>query len=336
MTLAKLIGIVFLLILNQHSICQQKKGLIGFLMTDLSIARWKNDRDFFISSAHQLGYDVLVKDAMNDPNVQIQQADELISAGVRALVVIPVDDQIDAQIVVSAHKAGVKVVAYDRIIMNCDLDAYVSYDNEMVGEVMAIYITIRKRSGTFAYIGGPRSDRNSFYIRKGIMRILDPMIKDRSVSFVCDTFTNNWSEIESYTIFNQFLNSGKSLPDVIFAGNDALARGVIKVLDERGLSGKVLITGQDAELSACLNLISGKQTLTIFKPIRTIADRAVLITAGILNDIPLNTIQTLNNGKMEVPALMLNPVPVDKNNLENTVISEGYHTREELFPPNGN
>jgi D-xylose transport system substrate-binding protein len=215
--------------------------------------------------------------------------------------------------------------------MNCDLDLYISYDNEMVGKIMAIYTTIRIKKGKFVYIGGPNSDRNAYYVHEGIIKILKPYIETNSISIVCDTFTNNWNEQEAINIINNYFEKGNPQPDVIFAGNDQLAYGIIKVLEKKGLAGKVMVTGQDADLQACRNLVSGEQILTIFKPIRTLADRAVLLTSGLLGDIPFNTTSTVFNGKTEVSAFLLNPVPVDKNNLKTSVIFDNFHTEEEIY-----
>lgn len=320
----------------QNSSITTNKTKIGLLLADLSIERWAKDRDFFLLSAKEQGYDVLVANADGNQNKQIEQANEMIKAGVKAIVVVPVDAYISAPIVEIAHKYGVKVMAYDRIIMNCDLDAYISYDNEMVGEIAAIYITMKVKQGKFFHIGGPRSDRNSFYIHQGIMKIMKPFIENKSFVMLCDTFTNNWTEPEAYKIFKEYFEVGKSLPNVVFADNDQLATGVIKVLEEKGLAGKVMVTGQDADLIACRNIVSGKQTITIFKPIRTLADRAVLLTAGLLGDIPFNTISAVFNGKVDVPSFLLNPVPVIKNNLKTTVIMENFHSRAEIYKKSHN
>jgi len=332
----KLHFIPFLILLlsflhSENACCRFEKYKIGFLLADLSIERWSKDRDFFLASANKEGIEVIVANAENDQNKQIQQAEEMIKAGVKAIVVVPVDAYLAAPIVEKAHKNGIKVVAYDRIIMNSDLDLYISYDNEMVGKIMAIYVSIRIKKGNFVYIGGPNSDRNAYYMHSGIMNILKPYIDNKSICFVCDTFANNWNEQEAINIINKYFEKGNPTPDVIFAGNDQLAQGIINVLEQKGLSGKVMVTGQDADLMACRNLICGKQLLTIFKPIRTLADRAVLLTSGLLGNIPYNTTTTVFNGKTEVSAFLLNPVPVDKNNLKTSVIFDNFHTEDEIY-----
>jgi D-xylose transport system substrate-binding protein len=324
------IYVVAILFLNPLVMGQQPKAKIGLLLSDLTIERWHNDRDNFVAKSNELGYGALVCNAANNQETQNIQADSLLNLGVKILVVVPVDAYKSSVIVEKAHKNGAKVVAYDRLIMNCDLDAYVSYDNEMVGQTMALYVKIRVKEGNFAYIGGPKTDRNCYLIRDGIYQILNPSIKANRIKMICDTFANHWTQEASYNIIKELLLKG-NIPDVVFAANDELAKGVIKCLSENGLTEKVLVTGQDADLEACRNIVNGKQVLTLFKPPRVLADRAVQISSGLLGDMPFLTISETFNGKINVPSLILNPVPVDKKNIKTSVVKEGYHSEADIY-----
>lgn len=323
-----ILGVIIILSLYSFNTPNIK---IGLLLADLSIERWAIDKKYIEASAKAQGYDIIISNADNNQEKQIEQAKEMIKAGVKVLIIVPVDAYKAAQIVDLAHEAGIMVIAYDRLIMNSDADVYISYDNEMVGKIMAIYITMRKPKGNFAYIGGPKSDRNSFLIRKGIMDYLKPLIDKRSVEMVCDTFTKEWNEHEAFEITQKYLGSGKKIPDAIFAGNDKLALGIIKALELKGLAGKVLVTGQDADLTACRNIINGKQTLTIFKPIRTLADRSIMLSSWLMGDIVFEMNDNIDNGKIMVPYFKLFPVPVDSGNMINTVIQEQFHSKEEIY-----
>ena len=325
------ITIVVIVSFFQCSLVSANNTKIGFLLDDISIERWASDQKYLQISAKDQGYELLIGNAFNDQQKQIEQANEMIKAGVKVLIVVAVDAYKAVRIVENAHASGVKVIAYDRLIMNCNLDAYISYDNEMIGVIMAEYITMRKPKGNFAYIGGPKSDRNSLLIRKGIMGYLKPFIDDKSITFVCDTFTQNWIVEDAYLIFKKYLESGKQIPDVVFAGNDQLALGIINVLDNKGLTEKVLVTGQDAELTACRNIVNGRQTLTIFKPTRTLADRAILLTSWLLGEIVFDIDDKINNGKFNVPYFKLFPVPVDRRNMRTSVIMDQFHTEDEIY-----
>ena len=325
-----LLNCLITLFVFSYTHAQTQKTKIGLLLADLTIERWNKDRDYFLSKSDELNYTTLVCDAKNNQQVQNLQADSLMNAGVKILIVVPVNGIEAATLVNHAHSKGVKVLAYDRLIMNCELDAYISYDNEIIGKVMAMYATLNFKKGTIAYIGGPKSDMNSNAIHKGLLDELSPYIKNGSMQLVCDTFTNEWTYIESASILAQFLKHHQC-PDAIFTANDELAKGVIKILDSIGLSGKVIVTGQDADLNACRNIISGKQTLTIFKPVKVLAERAAQLSSGLLGDIPFLTITEVYNGKVYVPSLILFPSPVDKKNLKTTVIREGHHTEDQLY-----
>lgn len=321
----------FICLLFYSSSIFASNGKIGLLLSELTIERWEKDKEFITYYSKQSDYEIVTCNAQNNQLTQNKQADSLIGIGVKALMVVAVDAYKASYIVEKAHTHNIKVIAYDRIILNCNLDAYVSYDNNMVGQIMAIYISMRKNSGSFAYIGGPATDKNSVYIRDGIITTLRPYFKENQIKLIIDTFASEWSENEGYKILNEYLHVKKTIPDVVFSGNDQIAKGVIRALEENKVDQNVYITGQDADLQACINIMNGKQSLTIFKPIRTLADRAVLITVNLIENKSLSTIYTTNNGLIDVPSLLLFPVPVDKNNMKNTVIAEGFHSESEIY-----
>ena len=149
---------------------------IGFSMDTLQEERWQKDRDLFVAAAEALGAEVDVQAANSDDAKQIAQAENLISQGVDVLVVIPHNAEATAAIVEKAHEAGIKVLAYDRLIKNSDLDLYVSFDNERVGEMQAEAITKLVPKGKYVYIGGSETDNNAHLFKKGAFNVLQPFI----------------------------------------------------------------------------------------------------------------------------------------------------------------
>src|SRR5258708_209407 len=147
---------------------------IGLLLGTLKEERWQHDRDLFVAKAKELGADVLVQSANNDDALQISQAENLLTQGVKVLVVVPHNAKSAATIVASAHKAGVKVIAYDRVIQNCDLDYYVAFDAPQIGELQADYLVKRMPKGNYALIFGGPTDNNSVLLRDGQMKVLKP------------------------------------------------------------------------------------------------------------------------------------------------------------------
>ena len=151
-----------------------QRVVIGLSLGTLRNERWVQDRDLFVAKAEELGASVLVVEAADDPDVQVRQAESLILQGVDVLVVVASDATVTASIVDKAHEAGIKVIAYDRLILNESLDYYISFDNVKVGEHQAREVLNVVPSGTYAYVGGSQNDNNAFLVKEGSMRILQP------------------------------------------------------------------------------------------------------------------------------------------------------------------
>jgi D-xylose transport system substrate-binding protein len=304
---------------------------IGFLMHALDKERWENDRDYFVEKVQELGGTVEVRIADNDAKKQLDQANELLANGVDVLVVIPVDQFYAAQIVENAHAKNAKVISYDRLIKNCQLDFYISTDNVEVGRLQAEYLTTIKSEGNYALIGGANSDNNSQFLYLGQMNVLQPLVERGDIKIVYNVFTNSWSEEEGYFHTNQLLNGDYSV-DAIIAGNDAIAFGVIRALREHGKEESILVAGMDADLRNLQEIVAGHQTCTIYKPIEKMAATAaeLAITFGKTGECE-NSFQTISNGARLVPSVFHEGMVVNRENLKLTVISEGYKTEEEVF-----
>ncbi len=313
--------------------CQKTEPVkIGFLIHAFDKERWENDRDCFVSKVKELGGNVIVKDAGNNAEVQMKQANELFEEGVAVLVIVPVDQFAAAKIVKEAHRNGVKVISYDRLILNCNLDYYVSTDNVEIGELQAGYLTRIKPVGNYALIGGARSDHNSQFLYLGQMNILSPLIEKGDVKLVYNTFTEQWSADEGYKLTLDLLKKTNNKVDAIIAANDAIAWGAIQALEEKKLSGKVLVAGMDADLRNLQEIVKGTQTCTIYKPIRKMAETAADIAMRLANGESCDKLfQTTSNGEKLVPSVLQNGVIVNRDNLKLTVVSEGYQKEEEIF-----
>ena len=165
-----------------------QRVVIGLSLGTLRNERWVQDRDHFVAKAEELGASVLVVEAADDPDVQVRQAESLILQGVDVLVVVASDATVTASIVDKAHEAGIKVIAYDRLILNEALDYYISFDNVKVGEHQAREVLNVVPSGTYAYVGGSQNDNNAFLVKEGSMRILQPHIESGQIQIVYDEF----------------------------------------------------------------------------------------------------------------------------------------------------
>ncbi len=308
----------------------KKPVLIGFALGALREERWLTDENLFTARAEELGAVVIQENSNYDVPTQISQIENLISQGVKVIVVVAADSKAIAPAIEEAQNAGVRVIAYDRLIENSTIDGYVSFDNVKVGELQAEGVLAVVQKGNFAYIGGAPTDNNAFLVKRGSMAVLDPKIKSGDITLVLDQFTPNWDPAEAYKTMKSYLDTGKTV-DAVIAANDGTAFGVIQALAEKRLAGKVPVSGQDAELSASQRIVWGTQTMTVYKPIKAeavaAADLAVAMAGG---RTPPATVTT-NNGKMDVPSYLLAPTAVTKANMAGTVVKDGFHTYAEVY-----
>jgi len=304
--------------------CQKGTVKIGFLLDDFSSERWYRDRDLFIKNADEMGAKIMVDSAMGDIKKQFDQAKAMLDKGVDVLVIVPANSEAAAAIVKLAHRYDVPVISYDRLIQNCDLDYYVSFENTNVGELMSDYLSKRCPVGNYAVICGPASDNNSQLLKLGQMQVIQPYIEKGDIKVVYDDCVDEWSTEEGYRLMVNCLNTGTKV-DAVLCGNDALAEGVIQALKEKGLAGQVLVSGQDAETVAIQNIMAGYQTMTVYKPIEIIAYTAANVAVKVGRGEPITeAIHTTYNGQKMVQSILLDAMVVNRDNINMTVMADGY------------
>ncbi|HEX2339250.1 MAG TPA: substrate-binding domain-containing protein [Vicinamibacterales bacterium] len=304
---------------------------IGLLMDDVAQERWQRDRDIFIARAKELRAETVVRAADNDQAKQLQQAEELLKEGVKVLVVVPHDAEKAAAIVEIAKKQNVPVISYDRLIRNADVDLYVSFDNVKVGEMQARYLLDRAPRGNYLLIGGAPTDNNAKLLREGQMKVLEPAIKRGDVKIVGDYWADNWEAAPAEQHTEATLKKVRNNLAAVVASNDVTAGGVVRALQKHNLAGKVLVSGQDAELPAVQRLVAGTQAMTVYKRITPLARTAARSAVDLADGDKVDGTSTVNNGRKDVPALLLDGMPVDKENVEQTVVADGFHKKEEVF-----
>lgn len=304
--------------------------LIGFSLSDLRVERWQRDRDFFIEKTEELGASVIAVSADLNTEIQESQAENLILQGIDVLVIVANDGEKAAAIVEKAHKAGIKVVAYDRLIKNCDLDYYISFDSVKVGEYEAKGVLNVVNKGDFAYLGGSPTDNNAFLVKEGSFKMLQPKIDSGDINLVLDVFNDGWKSEEAYKHLKDYLKKNRKI-DAVVCANDGTAMGAIQALEEFGLAGKVPVSGQDASLGACQMIAEGKQTVSVYKPIKNLAYRAAEMAVSMAKDENVETNQKVNNGKIDVPSYLLDVEMVTKDTLMSTVIKDGFHSYDDIY-----
>jgi D-xylose transport system substrate-binding protein len=303
---------------------------IGFLM-DNTHERWRRDKELMGERAHTLEIALVTEAADGDQAKQIQLADKLINDGIRALVLVPHDAEKAAPIVEKAAAAKVPVISYDRLVRNADVAMYVSFDNTKVGEMQAQYLLDKAPTGNYLLIGGSPADNNAKEIREGQMKILGPAVKAGKIKIVGEGWADNWNAAEAEKQTDEALKKTGNKLAAIVASNDQLAGGAIKALERVKLAGKVLVSGQDAELDACKRLVAGTQAMTVYKPLAALARMATNNAVRLAKGEATDAVSTVNNGKKDIPARLLDPIAVDKTNIDGLLINDGFHTREEIY-----
>lgn len=315
---------------KNHNENQTKKILIGFSLDTLAIERWQRDLDIFMNKVKELNADVIIQNAGNSAEEQNRQILYLIEKKVDVIVVLPKESEKISESLKKAKEDGIPLIAYDRLILNSDIDLYITIDSEAVGEQMALGLLNRTNGRKWFCILGPQEDYNMTLIRQGVYKV----IKHTPVKIEHIFYTDDWN----YDLANQEmirLIKEDNIPNAIICGNDAVASSVLFALSRYHSDYDIKICGQDAEILACQNIIQGKQAFTIYKPITKLAEIsaecAVQLAKGEFFNESKYQIQKVNNGLKEVSSILLHPTLVSKENLDEVIIESGFHTRNLIY-----
>lgn len=304
---------------------------IGLSVSDLTLERWQHDRDFFVAKAEELGAEVLVQSANGDEAKQLSQIQNMLSQDIDALVIIAINSDALSTVVDQAKAEGIPVLAYDRLINGSEIDAYVSFDNVRVGEMQAEYLVEKVPKGKYFLMGGSPTDNNAKMFREGQMKVLQPLIDKGDIEIVGDQWVKGWDANEALKIMENALTANNNNIDAVVASNDNTAGGAIQALQAQGLAGKVVISGQDADLAAVQRIAEGTQTMTVYKPIKVIAEKSAEVAVQLAKGEKVTSDTTVNNGKVDVPYIKLDPIKVGKENIVDTVIKDGFHSYDDVY-----
>jgi D-xylose transport system substrate-binding protein len=311
----------------------REKPVVGLSLDTLKEERWQRDRDTFIEEAKKLGATVLVQSANSDDTRQVRDVEALITRKVDVLVIVPHNGEAMTRAVKSANDAKIPVIAYDRLILNANIDYYLTFDNVKVGEAQGSYAAARLPTGRKARIvriyGAP-TDNNAKLFKQGQDNILEPLIKSGKVEVVHEDWALDWKPENAKKIMNAAITKAGRNIDAVVASNDGTAGGAIQALLEEQIAGKVLVTGQDADLAACQRILRGTQSMTVYKPLKNLAGLAARVAVDVAKGNKPATTSSLDNGVKKVPSIFEKIVSVDKENLMSTVIADGFHKAADL------
>lgn len=330
---------------GQESREQASEGpQIGLLMETYDVNRWARDEAFFVGQAESMGATVIKAVADGDQDRQNKQAERFLAGGAKVLVIVPKNLETASYIIKIAHEQNVPVVAYDRLIRNCDLDIYITFDNEKVGYLQAQGVLAKVPTGNFILLGGAATDSKAQLLRTGQMTAIRHHVisTGQSISLLSQPFLDNWDREEARGCVSKILTRFDAMAKpvhAIIASNDSTAGGAIAALKAEQLEGQVAVSGQNAELTACQRVVEGTQAVTVYKPVRKLAtvaaDVAVRLARG---EKPKSIIEALgydvnylDNGREQVPSIYLEPVYVTKENMVETVIKDDWHPFGEVY-----
>ena len=303
---------------------------IGFLVDNLKLERWQRDAKMIQARAHELGAEITVKDAGGSDDLQLQQANQLLDDGANVLIVVAHDAEKAAAIVQAAQRKGVPVISYDRLIKNSPVSLYISFDSVQVGKLQASHLLSIATTGNYFLLEGSPSDNNAHDVEKG-QKLALRQAEDKSlITIIDEAWCRQWSKKEGYDATVEALKKSDGKLAAIVAANDETAGGAVQALAERKLAGKVLVSGQDADLPAIVRIIRGTQAMTVYKPLGPLAKRAVDAAVALARGNTPETTDKVSSGSHIIPAILLQPIAVDQKDLGATVISDGFHSAEEI------
>ena len=306
----------------------QEEGIkIGMSFDSFVIERWQKDRDVFVSTAKDYGAEVNIQNANGDLEEQINQIEYFIKQKVDVIVIICIDSNGLTDVVKKAKDAGIKVVAYDRMINDADIDLYISFDNEKVGELMAkALLNPDKKDQKVLMLCGPLTDNNVNLVQEGFKKIMD----ENNVEILDVMYAEGWkAELAGSYIYENIDKVMKA--DGIMCGNDNMATMVVHALAEKQLAGKIDVVGQDGDLEACQRIVEGTQKMTVYKPVEKLAKEAAIYSIRLAKGESLEELETVASGNHEIPYCLLPPQSVNKQNIDELIIESGVHLKEDVY-----
>lgn len=308
---------------------EEDKIQIGVSFDSFVVERWERDRDVFVSVAKELGADVNVQNANGDIEEQKKQLDYFIKRGMDVIVIVCIDSDELKDHVQKAKAEGIKVIAYDRLIKDADVDLYISFDNEKVGTMMAWGLLSKGiAGGNVLMLEGSATDNNVYMVEKGFRKVMDQY----NVTILDSMYADGWqSELAASYIYEH--RDLVSKADAIMCGNDSLASKTVYALSEMQLADDILVVGQDADLEACQRIVEGTQVMTVYKPVEKLAKRAaecaVLLARG--EEIRGADVSTIHDGSYQITYVSLQPVSVNRHNMDKVIIESGFHLKEDVY-----
>jgi D-xylose transport system substrate-binding protein len=312
---------------------------IGISIGTLKQERWQREIEMFRAYGEEKGVEILVQSAEDDPSKQVSQCENLLSQGIDVLIVQALDSEAMGTVIEPAHAIGVPVIAYDRFVRNGDLDYYITFDSVKVGETQAKFVVEQAPKGNYIWLKGGPEDFNAHLVYQGHKNILQPYIDRGDINVILEQWCKGWDPNEALKHTENGLTLANNNIQAVIASNDGTAGGAIQALAAQGLAGQVPIAGQDADIAACQRIVEGTQTGTVYKPLAklNLAAMDVAMALAMGND-PMTSMDStlgvwtkLNNGTKDVDSFSVDVVAVNKDNMMEIIIGDGFHKMEDVY-----
>ena len=310
---------------------EKSTTVIGVSIPTQREERWVRDVKQLRMDAAARGMTIKLQVSDNDAARQLAQCENLLAGGIDVLILAPHDATAASVIVEKAHRLGVPVISYDRLVSNAPVDLYVSFDNRKVGEIQGQYIVSKAPKGDYIVLSGAPTDNNAKLFHEGAMSVVGPLVAKGDIRLVIDQPVRDWQPAEAMRLVENALTSAHNRVDAVLAPNDGTAGGAIQALAAQGLAGKVPVTGQDAELSAARRILDGTQSMTVFKDTRKLAEAAIDAAAAMAKKIPPRYNAETQNGDYKVKVAMIGAEVVDRANLDEILVNSGYLSRADIY-----
>jgi putative multiple sugar transport system substrate-binding protein len=332
-------------------VAAQDKGLVGISMPTKSSSRWISDGESMVKSFEELGYTTDLQYAEDDIPTQLSQIENMITKGAKVLVIAAIDGTTLSDALQQAADAGIKVIAYDRLIRDsANVDYYTTFDNFKVGVQQATTLVdalgLPDAAGPFniELFGGSPDDNNAFFFYDGAMSVLQPYIDEGKLVVASGQMgmdkvsTLRWDGATAQARMDNLLSAyySDSRVDAVLSPYDGISIGILSSLKGVGYGSAdqamPFVSGQDAELPSVKSILAGEQYSTIFKDTRELAKVTATLVDTVLSggEPEINDTETYDNGVKVVPSYLLEPIAVDINNWEEVLIGSGYYTKDQV------
>lgn len=302
---------------------------VGFVLSTLQEERYQKDQKFFIDEAKKLGLEPIVVAADNNAQTQTAKVENLLSQGVKVLVIQAVNSNAAANLVTMAHQDKVPVVAYDRFITNAPVDAYITVNAVQIGALQAeAAVKATGGKGNFVILKGQAGHSIVGEHMKGINSVLS---KHPNIKVVVEKFHDQWSPALAMTTTENALSQYKNDVAAVIANNSGMANGAVQALAAQKLTGKVFVAGSDADLTAIKNIVAGRQQFEVMFDIEGLARKAAQVAAQLAKGEKPKADQTTDSGTFKVPTIATPVLAVTKDNLEERIFKTGFHAKSAVM-----